>query len=151
MGDAEKLYMYAPAVPLAIALFCVQKRGNLPDAPVWLVFLAGPPIVFWVWAAYMGRTAHSLEKEGWLFQEMTPVAFYELWVYGSQFGAVEWTLVGRTVLNFLPLVPILVFSFFCSFNAVRTAAGSEGTYDQDALLAGTVFTMQSLSFCPMGI
>ena len=31
-----------------------------------------------VWAAYNGRSAQSLEKEGWLFQEMTPCAFYDL-------------------------------------------------------------------------
>ena len=34
---------------------------------------------------------------------------------------------------------------------VRTAAGSDGDYDKDALLTGTVFAMQSLTFCPMGI
>ena len=34
MNPRHARYMYAPAVPLAIALFCVQKWGNLPDAPV---------------------------------------------------------------------------------------------------------------------
>jgi SulP family sulfate permease len=97
----------------------------------------------------LGFSRADLQAQGWLFEDLPHSDFTEIWVAGYNYAGVDWSVVFHTVIDFIPLVPILLFSFFVSFGACRKAGGFDNDADKDALFTGVAFLVESLLCGPM--
>jgi len=113
--------LYAPAILLGIPLYLLKKKHIGNPMVILPAFLFLPMILFYIVAAAAGFSMADLRASSWLFDEVQPGNFYDVYVQGyGNLGNVSGVGVVACLGNMAIMIVILVIDSLLKLAATKS-------------------------------